>query len=271
MKKIVLFVLFGCFMVFASIKTEVSSEGPSASEVLKYQGPKARIAVGKFEVKAAKAAWEIGDGIKDMLIDSLFNTGRFIVLEKGETMSDLKEEFQFGESGWSKKAPEKGTFETADIILTGAITAFEPDYKKKGGGGIVIPFPFKVGGGLKIEKKEAYIAAHLRLVDVRTRRIIKTAKVEGYASKSNIGILGGGLIGTVALGAGFQKYKNTPMEKAVMVMLENAVKEIIKSVPENYYRYDENGNLQTAKKEETTSLKIIGGEDIFNSERILNF
>ncbi len=269
MKKIVLFIFSFSFLTFASIKTEVSSKGPSASEVLKYQGPKARIAVGKFEVKAAKAGWEIGDGIKDMLIDSLFNTGRFIVLEKGETMSDLKEEFQLGESGWSKKAPEKGTFETADIILTGAITAFEPDYKKKGGGGIVIPLPFKVGGGIKIEKKEAYIAAHLRLVDVRTRRIIKTAKVEGYASKSNIGIVGGGLIGSVALGTGLEKYKNTPMEKAIMVMLENAVKEIIKSVPENYYRYDENGNLQTVKKEETTSLKIIGGEDIFKGGKVV--
>jgi len=83
MKKIIFFVFCIVFLSFASIKTEVSSEGPSASEVLKYQGPKARIAVGKFEVKAAKAAWEIGDGIKDMIIDSLFNTGRFIVLEKG--------------------------------------------------------------------------------------------------------------------------------------------------------------------------------------------
>jgi len=36
----------------------------------------------------------------------------------------------------------------------------------------------------------------MRLVDVRTRRIIKTAKVEGYASKSDIGIVGGGLIGS---------------------------------------------------------------------------
>jgi len=271
MKKIVLLVFSFSFITFASIKTEVSSGGPSASEVLKYKGPKARIAVGRFEVKAAKAGWEIGEGIKDMLIDSLFNTGRFIVLEKGETMSDLKEEYQLGESGWSKKAPKKGTFETADIILTGAITAFEPDYKKKGGGGVVIPLPFKIGGGVKIEKKEAYIAAHLRLVDVRTRRIIKTAKVDGYASKSNIGIVGGGLIGTVALGAGFQKYKNTPMEKAVMVMLENAVKEIIKSVPENYYRYGENENLQTAKKEETPSLKIIGGEDIFKGGQVVLF
>lgn len=263
MRKIFLFIFFISFLCLAGIKTEVSSKGPSAGEVLKYHGPKARIAVGRFQVKAAKAAWEIGDGIKDMLVDALFNTGRFIVLEKGETMSDLKEEFQLGESGWSKKAPEKGTFETADIILTGAITAFEPDYKKKGGGGVVIPLPFKIGGGLKIEKKEAYIAAHLRLVDVRTRRILKTAKVEGYASKSNVGIVGGGLIGTVALGAGFQKYKNTPMEKAVMVMLENAVNEIIKSVPENYYRYGEE-NVETAKKEEKkTSLKIVGGGDVF--------
>jgi len=275
MKKIIICVfLVSSLTLFGEVKTEVSTSGPSVSEVLQYQGPKARISVGKFEVKAAKGAWEIGDGLKEMLVDALFKTGRFIVLESSENIDTLKEEFELGESGWSNKAPEKGTFETADIILTGAITAFEPDYKGKGGGGVVVPLPFAVGGGLKISKQESYIASNLRLVDVRTRRIIKTAKVEGFASKSDIGVLGGGLIGSVALGAGFQKYKNTPMEQAVMIMLENAVNEIIKSVPEDYYRYDEKGNAITANQQtatasqqttEETKIKIVGGGDIFKA------
>ncbi|MCD6407824.1 hypothetical protein J7L87_02085 [bacterium] len=259
MKKIigVFIVITGILM--AGVKTEVTTSGPSATEVITYKGPKARIAVGRFEVKAAKAAWEIGEGIKDMLIDALFRTGRFIVLEKGEGIEDLKEEFQFGEGGWSREAPKKGTFETADIILTGAITAFEPEYKGKGGGGIFIPLPFKGGGAIKIKKEEAYIAAHIRLVDVRTRRVIKTARVEGYASKHKVGILGGGLLGPIALGAGFEKYKNTPMEKAVMVMLDNAVNEIVKSVPTEYYRYTAEG--KEVREEE--KVEIIGGGSIF--------
>jgi len=57
------------------------------------------------------------------------------------------------------------------------------------------------------------------------------------------------------------------MEKAVMVMLENAVNEIIKSVPDDYYRYDENGNVITAsqKTTEEKSIKIVGGGDTFKA------
>ncbi|MCM8761815.1 MAG: CsgG/HfaB family protein [Candidatus Omnitrophica bacterium] len=245
------------------VKTKVTTGGASAADIVSYQGPKARIAVGSFEVKAAKAYGRIGEGIQDMLIDALFKTNRFIVLEKA-AVADLQSEYALGESGWSSEAPAKGTFETADIILTGAITAFEPDYQKTGGGGVVIPIPLKIGGGLKVEKKEAYIAASIRLVDVRTRRVIKTGTVEGYSSKSSLGIIGGGLIGAVALGVGFENYKNTPMEKAVMIMLENAIKEIVNSVPAEYYRYTAEGKQVPASGEKKT-LGIVGGLDKFSS------
>ncbi len=248
----------------AEVKTKVTTGGASASDIVSYSGPKARIAVGSFEVKAGKAYGRIGDGMQEMLIDSLFKTNRFIVLEKA-AVEELKGEYELGESGWAADAPEKGTFETADILLTGAITAFEPDYQGKGGGGIVIPIPLKIGGGLKIEKKEAYIAASIRLVDVRTRRIIKTGTVEGYSSKSSLGVIGGGLIGGVALGAGFESYQNTPMEKAVMVMLDNAIGEIVSSVPADYYRYTSEGKPSTVQPTsgEKKGLGIIGGQDTF--------
>jgi curli biogenesis system outer membrane secretion channel CsgG len=220
----------------ADVKTEVTDDGPSVDEILHYDGPKARIAIGSFEVKAGKADGTIGSGMQEMLIDSLFKTNRFIVLERA-SLKDLQSEFELGEGEWAAGAPERGTFETADILLSGAITAFEPDYKGKGGGGIVIPLPWVMGAGVKVGRTDAYIAANIRLVDVRTRRIIKTGTVEGLSSSSSFGIIGGGLLGAVALGGGFQSYQNTPMEKAVMIMLENAIREIVKSIPEDYYRH----------------------------------
>jgi curli biogenesis system outer membrane secretion channel CsgG len=174
--------------------------------------------------------------MQEMLIDSLFKTNRFIVLERA-SLKDLQSEFELGEAEWAAGAPERGTFETADILLTGAITAFEPDYRGRGGGAIAIPLPWQIGGGVRVGRTDAYIAASIRLVDIRTRRIIKTGTVEGLSSSSSFGIIGGGLLGAVALGAGFQSYQNTPMEKAVMIMLENAIQEIVKSVPEDYYRH----------------------------------
>lgn len=269
----IMVVCASCATSDTGVTTKVTTGGPSVEEIASYQGPKARIAVGSFEVKAAKAYGKIGDGLQEMLIDALFKTNRFIVLESA-SLKDIKGEYELGESGWASNAPEKGTFETADIILTGAITAFEPDYQGRSGGGVVVPLPWKVGGGVKIEKKEAYIAASLRLVDVRTRRVLQTGTVEGYSSKSSLGLLGGGLIGSVALGAGFESYKNTPMEQAVNIMLENAITEIVKSVPLDYYRYTAEGKTmapqaapQTAPPAETTPAKtglgIIGGQDRF--------
>jgi curli biogenesis system outer membrane secretion channel CsgG len=263
----VLLLCASCATTDTEVTTKVTTGGASAADILSYEGPKARIAVGNFEVKAGRAYGRIGDGTQEMLIDALFKTNRFIVLES-DALDDIKNEYELGESGWAKSAPEKGTFETADIILTGAITAFEPNYQGRTGGGIVVPLPWKIGGGLKIEKKEAYIAASIRLVDVYTRRIIKTGTVEGYSSRSSLGIIGGGLIGSVALGAGFESYKNTPMEKAVMIMLENAITEIVSSVPSDYYRYTPEGKLVTAKSTSNTGVKslgIVGGQDIFTA------
>lgn len=219
------------------ITTKVTTGGPSVSEVTTYQGPKARIAVARFEMKAAQGYNEIGTGMSDMLVDSLFQSNRFIVLERGEGLSDIKEELALSESGYTEKgkAAEKGTLEGADILLTGAITAFEPNAEGSGGGGLVIALPFGLGVGGK--SKKAYIAANIRLVDVRTGRVISSAKVEGKASDFKFGVVGGAVIGGVVLAGGFEKYKNTPMEKAVAVMLDAAVKEIVKRVPEDYYRY----------------------------------
>ena len=219
------------------ISTTVTTGGPSVTEVTTYQGPKARIAVARFEMKAAQGYGEIGTGMSDMLVDALFQTNRFIVLERGEGLSDIKEELALSESGYTEKgkAAEKGTMEGADILLTGAITAFEPNAEGAGGGGLAIGLPFGLGIGGKTKK--AYIAANIRMVDVRTGRVISSAKVEGKASDFKLGVVGGVGVGGVVLAGGFGKYKNTPMEKAVMVMLEAAVKKITESVPDNYYRY----------------------------------
>ncbi|MCM8818543.1 MAG: CsgG/HfaB family protein, partial [Candidatus Omnitrophica bacterium] len=230
MKKMLYVLFIVAFPLFSQVKTEVKTGGPTAEEVLKYEGPKARIAVARFDVKAPKAIWEMGEGIRDMLIDALFKVGKFIVLEKGDTLKDLEEEFNLKEGGWSNKAPEKGTFEAADIIVVGAITGFEPHAEGAGGGGFVIPLPF--GGGVAIKKEEAYIQATIRLIDVRTRRIINSTKVEGKASKTKTGFVAGGYVSGVILGGGFEKYKNTPTEEAVMIMIDNAVKEIARLIPE---------------------------------------
>ncbi len=227
----------------SGISTHVKTSETNVNKVLKYQGPRARIAVASFKCKAAKCNGKIGDGLADMLTTALFQTGRFIVLERGEGLKAIQEELNLGQSGYVQfnKAPQKGLLEGADILVVGAITAFEPEASGIGGGGIAIPFKVPVLGGVAIKKKEAYIAVDIRLIDVRTGRIISATTVEGKASQWKVGTGGAGVFGNMALGAGLEVYKNTPMEKAIRVMIEKAVQAIAKMVPENYYRYSTNG------------------------------
>ncbi len=245
------------------VETKVQTGGPTVQQVITYKGPKARIAVASFKCKAAKCSGEIGEGLADMIATALFQTGRFIVLERGEGLEEIKKELQLTESGYVNRgqAPQKGLMEGADILVVGAITAFEPKASGAGGGGIVIPLKVPVLGGVKLGKKEAYIAADIRLIDVRTGRVINATKVEGKASSWKVGGLGGGVIGSVALGGGLSVYKNTPMEKAVRVMLDNAVKAISQLVPESYYRYGSGEKPQASSGITGGSNQIVGGSD----------
>lgn len=239
--------LIGC----SGVKTtSVKTTQQNINKAVKYEGPKARIAVANFKCKAAKCGGNIGSGIRDMLVDALVKTNKFIVLERGEGFEEIKKELELGQSGYvqEEKAPQVGLMEGADIIVIGSIVAFEPSAGgiKGGIGGLLPNIP--VVGGLKLGKKDAYIAMVIRLVDVRTGRIINSTRVEGKASSFNIGGLGGGLFGVVPLGGGLEVYKNTPMEKAIMVLIDNTVKTIEKYVPDEYYRYSEGKIIKNPKK-----------------------
>ena len=228
-------VLFFWGCVSAGTSTQVQTTKRNLNEAVRYNGPKARIAVASFKCKAAKCWGEVGEGIKDMLVDALVRTNRFVVLERGEGFEEVQQELERvrGKDFKKTRAPKGGNLEGADILVVGAITAFEPN-----AGGVKGGIGGLVGGllGVGLGTKEAYIAANIRLIDVRTGRIINSTRVEGKASSFKLRGVGGGLLGDVPLGAGLEIYKNTPMEKAIMVMIDNAVQEIVKLVPEEYYR-----------------------------------
>ncbi len=242
-----IFLVLSLFLVMLSscsgVSTHVESSKTNVNKILKYHGPRARIAVASFRCKAAKCGGGIGDGLADMLTTALFRTGRFIVLERGEGLRAIQQEINLAKSGYVQfnQAAHKGSLEGADILVVGTITAFEPEASGVGVGGIAIPFKVPLIGGISLKKKEAYIAADIRLIDVRTGRIIAVATVEGKSSQWKVGTGGAGLFGNMALAGGLSVYKNTPMEKAIRVMIEKAVQTIAKLVPENYYRYSANG------------------------------
>lgn len=221
------------------IQTTVDRGDGTVPEAAPYRSPMARTAVARFDCKAAKCYGEIGYGLADMLSTALFRSGMFVVLERGEGLYDIQRELNLSREGYTDpgKAPTAGKMEGADILIMGAITEFEPDASGFAAGGVIVPYSVPFLGGVAVEKDDAYIGADIRLVDVASGRIIHATRVEGFASSYRVGIT----TGTIALGAGFSTYQNTPMEKAVRVMLDNAVKEIALRIPRDYYRYNSQG------------------------------
>ena len=229
----------------APTATVTSAGGPSISEAQaeEYNGPKARLAVGKFQDKTAKGGWsggwygmwgvhwdQIGDGMRDMLTTALFNSNRYVVLER-EQLGEVMEEQDLATAGRVKKGTEAKTGEIygADLIITGSVTEFEGSAKGAGGGTKILGVA--VGGGVK----KAHIAIDVRIIDATTSQIVSAASVEGSASSFAAGgatTFGGSL--PIALG-GFAK---TPTEKAIRVCIQKAVEYIITKTPREYYRYN---------------------------------
>jgi len=81
-----------------------SGGGPSVAQAqaVPYDGPKARIAVSSFVDKTAKGFHQIGDGLSDMLTTELFNTNRFIVLER-QMLGEVLAEQDLAAAGIPKK------------------------------------------------------------------------------------------------------------------------------------------------------------------------
>ena len=201
-----------------------------------YNGPRARVAVSRFTDKTAKGWYTgaIGDGMAEMLATALFNSNRFIVLER-QTLKDVLAEQDLAASGRisQETGAPIGQVEGAELLITGAVTGFEPDSGGLGGAiGGLFGGPYgQVAGSFK----NAYLAIDIRVIDTRTSRILAAATVEGRASSfgGGLAIIGG------SLGGGLSGWSKTPMEKALRVCLAKAVEFIASRTPTTYFHYQD--------------------------------
>ncbi len=205
-----------------------------------YSGPKARVAVADFDVKAARAGGEIGSGLREMLVTALINSSRFSVVERQVLNAVMKEQelLASGAAAQGSGGPQRGKLKTADIIVTAAVTEFEPQASGGsaglgGGGGVGSGL---LGGLLGAALNKAHMALDLRIVDASTSEIIAATRVQGQASDVS-GYAFGGFLGGWALGGGLSAYANTPMEKAIRICIIEAVRYISQVIPANYYKY----------------------------------
>lgn len=221
------------------------SQGPTIDQAQKEDamGPKARVAVTRFEDKSAKGSSEIGTGMSEMLSNALFATNRFIVLER-QAIGDVLGEQDFGASGRVRQetAPAIGEIEGADLLIMGTITEFEPGTAGAGGekqSSFKLPGrvrrevgdvlgSVKLGGGIR----KSHVALIVKVVDAKTGRRLASEQVEGTATdiEGMTGLSGGILSGA------FSGYSKTPMEKAIRICINEAVRVIETKTPKEYYR-----------------------------------
>jgi curli biogenesis system outer membrane secretion channel CsgG len=231
----------------------------SQAQAERYEGPKARIAVGQIIDKsgtgksslthqlgllggaAPNAAGVLG-GIRDMITTALFQSNRFIVLER-EYLKDVLVEQEFagsGRVGETSRIPA-GEVEGAELLVVGAITGF--DAAAAGGGGFPIPIPINRQGDvviLDLELRKAFVSMDLRVIDTRTARIVATVAVEGTAHKFGAGLSGyahtryGGNVHIPVILRGFA---NTPVERAISDMVDAAVANVVEKTPAEFFHH----------------------------------
>ena len=235
-----IFGLGGCASLQQIMQPPAQVESTAGTQPLPpYSGPKARIAVADFEVKAAKATGEIGSGLREMLITALINSNRFSVVER-QVLGALMKEQELSASGAADQAAkvERGKIKTADLIITAAVTEFEPQASGGragvgGGGGVGSGvLGALLGGALN----KAHMALDIRVVDTSTSEILAATRVQGQASDIS-GAIMAGFLGSWGLGGGLSAYANTPMEKAIRICIIEAVRYITQVTPANYYKY----------------------------------
>jgi curli biogenesis system outer membrane secretion channel CsgG len=173
-------------------------------------------------------------GVQDLLVTELFGAGRFIVLERA-ALDDVVTEQEFSRSadaGDETRIP-KGKLEGAELIVLGAITAFDA-----GADAGALPIPIPLGdrgdfGVFKLRFARGYIAMDLRVVDARTGRVLSTVAVEGRNSRFGMDF-DAHLIGAhhyVKLPGVLTYFQNTPVEKALQQMVTAAVAHVAARLP----------------------------------------
>ncbi len=204
-----------------------------------YSGPRARIAVAEFEVKAAKASGEIGSGLREMMVTALINSNRFRVVERQVLEAVMKEqELSISGAAESGSGPQRGQIKTADLIITAAVTEFEP---QASGGSAGIGGGGSAGSGilgalLGASMNKAHMALDVRIIDTSTSEVLAATRVQGQASDVSGGFMAG-FFGGWALGGGLGAYANTPMEKAIRICIIEGIRYISQTIPANYYKY----------------------------------
>ena len=206
------------------------------AQVQKCEKPIGKIALGKVTCKAASCsnpktpeasflqqiasltgqpAYEgIGQGIGDMLISALRETGCFEVLER-ESLEELKQEMAL--------MGKNIELEAADFLIGGSVTSLTMETTNTNLGLGIIP----VLSAVDIKKTRAIVGMDIRVVDVNSGKVTFTKSYEANNQKSGLGIGAGTGWHGVGFGGIFSQLKGTALEEVVRDVVVRATVDIV--------------------------------------------
>jgi curli biogenesis system outer membrane secretion channel CsgG len=190
--------------------------------------------VGDFQVKAARANQYIGDGLREMLLTALHNSGRFIVVERID-IKGIAAEQALSRSAMARPdmAIPGAQMDVADVMVSGAVTEFEgeasgSDFQL---GMPSVPFTASRGG------KTSHMAIDIRVVDVRSGRLLMARRITGAADSSKGSFGASPTVSGQLLPFSFGAFRNTPMEKAIRDAVIQATHYVANNLPSAYFRH----------------------------------
>jgi len=189
-----------------------------------YKGLKQAIGCKDFENQSGwSGQWEIGHNLSIMLESALFDSGRFVIVER-EKLGDVMLEQDLAKSGRmaTSKVAKTGLIRSARYIGTGAVTEVED--KQSGGGGGISFHGISLGGG----KSEAQVTVIVKLIDTTTGEIVAKERIVGKAGNTHLKV-GLDIAGVNTDLGGFKK---TPLGQAAQDCINQAAGVIAKKMEE---------------------------------------
>jgi curli biogenesis system outer membrane secretion channel CsgG len=232
-----------------ALKKEPESEAGTSEVVLpEYKGIKHAITVTDFDNQQSwRAQIELGNALAAMLESALFESGRFVIVERAD-LGDvfMEQDLQAsGRAAESSQTAQTGLVRSAKYLATGDITRVTDGSQGTGGGIGIKGFRIGIGGS----KSEVELV--VKLIDTTSSTVVGSKRITGIAggSKLRLGYSGSGFSGDLG---GFAK---TPLGEAAQDAISTAVEFIATEMED----YDITANVVLARSKDM--IVINRGED----------
>jgi curli biogenesis system outer membrane secretion channel CsgG len=212
----------------------VSAKPPAKLDLPAFFGPKKRAVVAPLEVKVNAVATTVttpsgntsvvsldlaqptdfGTGLTEMLITTLVQSNRFIVLDR-QALEDIARERSLGDTDPNTVA-KAGNLLGAQVLIKGAVT--ELSFKRSGAGANLVS---EVVDG-SVANSVATVAIDLRIVDVATGEVLESVRAEGRVGSKAMTLN----LKKEDIKFGIAAFDNGPLGFAVRRAVDEAVKKI---------------------------------------------